>query len=90
MQPDPPSESRVKEAILSVVGARWMKVAMVLAKTADAVGLGLPSEDELWEVIAARVEALVKDGCLEAQGNLKNWRGSEVRRVDEEALANGE
>jgi hypothetical protein len=40
MQPDPPSESRVKEAILSVVGARWMKVAMVLAKTADAVGLG--------------------------------------------------
>jgi hypothetical protein len=73
------SESRIDETILSVVGARWMKVAMVLVKAADAMGLGLPNEDEHYEMISARVEALVKDGRLEAQGNTRNWRASEVR-----------
>jgi hypothetical protein len=39
-----------------------MKVAMVLAKAADAMGLGLPNENEDYEMISARVEALVKGG----------------------------
>ncbi len=56
-----------------------MKVSMVLVKAADAMGLGLPNEDERYEMISARVEALVKDGRLEAQGNTRNWRASEVR-----------
>jgi hypothetical protein len=77
MQPDLMIESRIEETILSVVGARWMKVAMVLVKAADAMGLG--HEDEHYEMISARVEALVKDGRLEAQGNTRNWRASEVR-----------
>ena len=55
-----------------------MTVAMALVKASDAMGLGLPDEDEAYEMIAARVEALVRDGRLEAQGNTKNWRASEV------------
>jgi len=73
------AESSTDDAILSVVGARWMKVAMVLVKAADALGLGLPEEDEPYEIISARVEALVEDGRLEAQGNTRSWRASEVR-----------
>ena len=79
------TESKIDEAILSVVGARWMKVAMALVKAADAIGLGLPDEEEPYEMIAARLEALVRDGRLEAQGNTKNWRASEVRLADASA-----
>lgn len=62
-----------------------MKVAMLLVKTADAMGLGLPNEDEQYETISARVEALVNDGHLEARGNTKNWRASEVRLAEANA-----
>jgi hypothetical protein len=30
-------------------------------------------------VLAARIEALCNEGRLESQGNLSNWRHSEVR-----------
>ena len=60
--------SRIDEAILSVVRARWMKVAMVLVKAADATGLGLANDDEHYEVISTRVEALVNDGRLSSAG----------------------
>ena len=74
--------TQVEEAILSVVGERWKKVAMVIAKVADAMGTELPSGDEGWELISVRIEVLIRAGRLEAQGNTKNWRFSEIRRVD--------
>jgi hypothetical protein len=43
------AESKIDEAILAIVGARWMKVAMVLAKTAEALDWGLPTEDGPYE-----------------------------------------
>jgi hypothetical protein len=35
--------------------------------------------DEDYDAIAARITALVSSGKLEAQGDLANWRHSEVR-----------
>ncbi len=75
--------SRIEDAILSAVGNRWTKVAMVIAKVADAMGGDLPSGDEGGAVISELIEVLIRSGRLEAQGNTRNWRFSEVRRLDE-------
>jgi len=67
--------SRIEEAILLAVGNRWTKVAKVIGKVAVAMGTNVPTE-----VISEHIEVLIRAGRLEAQGNTKNWRFSEVRR----------
>lgn len=52
---------------------------MVIARVAGAMSHCLPPGDEGYEVIARRIEVLVHDGRLVAQGDTKNWRFSEVR-----------
>ncbi len=71
---------RIDEAILNAAGDNWTKVAMVIVKVAEAVDGQLP-DDGRAHVIAQRIEALVLDGRLAAQGNISNWRHSEVRCV---------
>jgi Protein of unknown function len=71
--------SQIDSVILSVVGEHWTKVAMVIARVANAMGHDLPPGDEGHEVTSRRIEALVHDGRLAAQGDTKNWRFSEVR-----------
>ena len=75
------NNSQIDEAILSVVGERWTKVARVIAEVGKAMGGSLASQIENYEAIAQRIEALVSDGRLSAQGNVKKWRFSEVRRA---------
>ena len=58
---------------------------MVLVKAADAMSLELAKDDALYEMISARIDALVEYGRLEAQGNTKNWRASEVRLAGAES-----
>ena len=70
--------SEIDSAILEAVGERWTKIAMVIARVVDAVRHDLP-EHEGYEIISRRIEALVHDGRLLAQGDTKNWRFSEVR-----------
>ena len=72
--------SRLDEAILFAVGDRWTKVAMVIAKVANAMGGDLATGDEGCEVISEHIQVLVRGGHLEARGNTENWRFSEVRR----------
>lgn len=71
--------SQVDSVILSAVGQHWTKVAMVIVRVADVLSHGLPSGDEGYEVIARRIEALVRDSRLVVQGDTKNWRFSKVR-----------
>jgi hypothetical protein len=71
--------SQIDLVILSAVGERWTKVAMVIARVVRAMGRDLPPEDEGCEVISRHIEALVHDGRLAARGDIKNWRFSEVR-----------
>jgi hypothetical protein len=78
------SERAIDEAILSLLPAgngRWKKVAMVIVGVANAMGNGLPAGDDGYKLVARRIEALVSEGRLVAQGNIKNWRFSEVRRL---------
>jgi len=67
-------------SVLSAAGGHWRKVAMVIGRVADGIGDDSPrGDDERYELVARRIETLVGDGHLEAQGNIKNWRFSEVR-----------
>lgn len=56
---------------------------MVIARVVDALSHGLPLGDEGYEVISRRIQALVHDGRLVAQGDINNWRFSEVRLKSE-------
>jgi hypothetical protein len=54
---------------------------MVIAKVAHALRHHLPPGDEGNEAISREIRALVQDGRLIAQGDIENWRFSEVRRA---------
>jgi len=71
--------SQIDSLVLSSVGERWTKVAMVIARVVDAMSPDLLPTDADCEVVSRRIEALIGDGRLAAQGDLKNWRFSEVR-----------
>jgi hypothetical protein len=71
--------SQIDAIILSAVGEGWTKVAMLISRVVRAVGHNLPSGDEGCDLISRRIEALVHDGRLEVQGDIKEWRFSEVR-----------
>lgn len=62
------------DLIFSETCERWLKVARIIGRVSDRVPNG-PHFQE----IAARIQALVNDGKLEAQGDLSRWGYSEVR-----------
>ncbi|MGB2898327.1 MAG: hypothetical protein WBB89_03605 [Candidatus Acidiferrum sp.] len=78
------SDQAIDGVILSLlsIDGRWKKVAMVIIRVADAMGNDLPEGDDGYQLVARRIEALVSEGHLAAQGNIKNWRFSEVRRLE--------
>lgn len=76
------SVARIDEAILSTVGERWTKVAMVVATVAKSADGDLPSTDDGHQVIFDRIEALVRSGRLWSKGDIRVWRFSEIRRAD--------
>lgn len=69
----------IDTTILAVALDRWQKVVMVIVKTAKLCGDHLPPDNEGYQLIAGRIRALVHDGRLLAQGNISEWRHSEVR-----------
>jgi hypothetical protein len=74
-----PTNSEIDAAILAVIQESWRKVAAIVSKAADKLGGTLPDGEDGCVMVAKRIKRLVKEGRLEAQGNLNNWRGSEVR-----------
>lgn len=66
-------------AVLSEIPGHWRKAAMVVGKVASAMGDGWPHGDAGYEIVARRIESLVSEGRLLAQGEIKNWRFGEVR-----------
>jgi hypothetical protein len=71
--------SRIDKAILSVASRRWLKVARVLLDAARVEGIDLSETEQGLRIIVKRIEALVSQGRLDAQGDLRKWRHSEVR-----------
>ena len=75
------TSEKLDELILATASARWQKVAMIIAMIArDERFVGAESNDQL-VLIADRIEDLVAKGQLAAQGDISNWRHSEVRLV---------
>jgi hypothetical protein len=64
-------------AILSHAHERLQKVARVASLTMEGRGVGL--SDEQFDIVVARVRALVARGHLVARGDLNRPRFSEVR-----------
>lgn len=81
--------SEIDAAVLNVVQPSWRKVAMIIVKAAEKLGTGLPDGEDGYNLIAARIEALVTDGRLEAQGDVTRWRHSEVRQPQNPELTRG-
>ena len=52
----------------------------MIGMTVKYLGDNLPQGDTGLDLVADRIEALVHDGRLLAQGDLKKWRHSEVRK----------
>jgi hypothetical protein len=73
------TSSEIDNAILAVAQPSWRKVAMIIATTAKKLGNQLPDDDSGYQLIVGRVEALVREGRLLAQGDVTNWRFSEIR-----------
>jgi hypothetical protein len=74
-------DEAIDQAIFSMLSemAGWRKVAAVVGRVADACANDLPDGDAANQTVAERIEALVGEGRLVAQGDIKNWRFSEVR-----------
>ena len=70
--------------ILSHARQRWLKVAMIAARTMQERGLDLT--DVQLDIVVARVRELVAQGRLAAQGDLSRSRFSEVRRPGVESV----
>ena len=66
-------------AYLTTAHGHWRKVAMVVGQAANALSSELPDGDAGYELVAKRIEALVADGRLVAQGDISRWRHSEIR-----------
>ena len=62
------------DLIFSEACDRWLKVARIVGRVSDRAPNG-----PHFEKVAARIQALVKEGKLEAKGNLSRWLYSEVR-----------
>ncbi len=52
----------------------------MIIKVADKMGSDLLEGDAGYNLVANRIEILVRGGCLLAQGDIKRWRHSEVRK----------
>lgn len=65
-----------------------MKVARVIVEAAKTMDDNLPAQSEKYEVIGQHIESLVREGRLDAQGDVKKWRFSEVRRAHPDGSTN--
>jgi len=62
----------IDRQIIAYAKLDWQKVAMIIAK------VGQPTNTD-YEKIASRIGVLVAEGKLQSQGDISNWRFSEVR-----------
>ncbi|WP_413665429.1 DUF3658 domain-containing protein [Microbulbifer sp. CNSA002] len=67
----------IDKVILSQATKNWRKMAMIIGLTQNKTGLDDNNCDA--ERIAKRIYYLVQSGQLESQGEITNWRFSEVK-----------
>jgi hypothetical protein len=73
-------EHDIDEAILKVVPSNWRKVAFIVGRAAEQIGPEFVAREDAYALVAARIHALAAGGRLASQGNLEQWRFSEVKQ----------
>jgi hypothetical protein len=73
-------ETEIDRLLLSFCSGRWQKVAKIIGNTFQALEQHeIKIDNDTADAIDSRLAVLVSSSQLEAQGNIKNWRYSEVR-----------
>ena len=75
-------QKQIDVAVLCAAEFRWHKVLMIMVLTAERLGKAQWDTDDGFRLIGERIEALVRAGKLEVQGDLRKPRYSEVRLVE--------
>lgn len=65
--------------IMTSATAEWCKVALLIARVTDACKA--EAIDATGQTIAARIYALVEEGRLTVQGNVRRWRACLIQRT---------
>jgi hypothetical protein len=74
------SQHEIDQLILSFCNTRWQKVAKIIGKILQVFEERQIRWNTAFAVtIDARMAIPVRNGKLEAQGNIRKWRFSEVR-----------
>jgi hypothetical protein len=73
---DPPMNEVIDTLVLSLTSERYQKVVKIITLVFDRAPDGAN-----FEIIAARIRALVAAGKLQAAGDLTRWTHSEIRRA---------
>lgn len=74
------SASEIDQLLLSFCKSRWLKVARVIADTQQMLeGRGISMSSDLFDAMDVRLAILVRTGRLEAKGDIRRWRFSEIR-----------
>ena len=73
------------EVILSLCLPRWQKVARVIGDADRDERLASINSEERMDAIAERIATLVGTGKLDANGDLEQWRASEIRLTEASA-----
>jgi hypothetical protein len=72
--------SELDDLILSFCDDHWRKVAMVFGMTMQVLeDRGIQIDGGIANALDARMEVLVGSGRLQAKGDIRQWRYSEVR-----------
>ena len=69
----------IDRAILATANSEWQKVAMVIAKVGSTNTDDFTDDEDDFELIAERIEVLIGEGRLIADGDTSNWRRSEIK-----------
>lgn len=69
--------AEIDRHILAACGSDWRKVARIVVKVSEELGL----DNKPWglDAVAKRIRVLMFKGNLEAVGNTWKWRRSEIR-----------
>jgi hypothetical protein len=73
------SAPELDAALLAALSTRWAKVAMVFGRAERAKNLSFDEHEDIFEAFTERLRVLVNSGRVLANGDLKEWRFSEVR-----------
>ncbi len=71
--------TKIDDAILAAASNNWQKIAMIIAKVAPANADAFADDEDDFELVAKRIEALIGEGRLIAEGDTSNWRRSEIK-----------